>query len=354
MNLGLFLSVSDSLTKQKKTGQLERLIKYYLRPYSQKFRRIYLFTYGDSGQKFFLPRGVFLVAKPKFLPTYFYQLVLPFVHAKIIRDIDVNRVFQTPGGLPAVMAKIFFHKPYVVTYGYDYIRFTQIEHQPALTLAFSFVVPFVLHFADKIITTYSHSLKKINTVSIHNGVDPRVFKPWKHSREKYLVLSVGRLVIQKDHQRLIKVISLSRFKNKIKLIIIGLGPLRNKLLALSQKLGVDLKIIPNVSYTQLVAWYQKAAVFGLTSIIEGQVKVLLEALSAGCASVTTPFIGNMTENNLTGLIDSSNHGLAAKLDRLLSDRDLNLVLGQRARQLVIDQFDLVKLVQKEIKLLQSC
>ena len=98
MNLGLFLSVSDSLTKQTKTGQLERLIKYYLQPYSAKFNQIYLFTYGDSGQKFSLPKGVTLVPKPKFIPIFLYQLILPFIHFKVIKTIDVNRVFLTPGG----------------------------------------------------------------------------------------------------------------------------------------------------------------------------------------------------------------------------------------------------------------
>ncbi len=354
MNLGLFLSVSDSLTKQTKTGQLERLIKYYLQPYSEKFNQIYLFTYGDIGKKFSLPKGVTLVPKPKFIPIFLYQLILPFIHFKTIKTIDVNRVFQSPGGLPAVIAKIFFRKPYVVTYGYDYVRFTEIEHQPLLTFAFSLIVPLVLHFADKIITTYKNSLKDYQTISIHNAVDPRVFKPGKNPRKKYLVLSVARLVNQKDQQKLIKIISLSKFKDKIKLVIIGMGPLQKKLQNLSQVLKVNLTIIPNVSYTQLVAWYQKATVFCLTSIIEGQVKVLLEALSSGCACLTTPFIGNMTENNITGLIGANPKQLARQLDRLLSDSKLNFTLGQQARRLVIEQFDLIKMVQKEIKLLQSC
>lgn len=354
MNLGLFLSVSDSLTKQTKTGQLERLIKYYLKPYSAKFKQIYLFTYGDSGRTFSLPKRVTLVPKPKFIPIFLYQLILPFIHFKIIKTIDVNRVFQAPGGLPAVITKIFFHKPYVVTYGYDYVRFTEIEHQPFLTLAFSLIVPLVLHFADKIITTYKNSLKDYQTISIHNAVDPRVCKPGKNPKEKYLVLSVARLVNQKDQQKLIKIISLSKYKNKIKLVIIGMGPLQQKLQSLSQALKVNLTIIPNVSYTQLVAWYQKATVFCLTSIIEGQVKVLLEALSTGCACLTTPFIGNMTENNITGLIGANPKQLARQLDRLLSDSKLNFTLGQQARRLVIEQFDLIKMVQKEIKLLQSC
>jgi len=354
MNLGLFLSVSDSLKKQTKTGQLERMIKYYLRPYSKKFNHIYLFSYGDSGQKFTLPAKVTLVPKPKFIPIYLYQLILPFIHFKTIRKINVNRVFQTPGGLPALISKIFFKKPYVTTYGYDYIRFTKIEHQPILTKLFSFVIPLVLRFADKIIITFKSSLKDAKTVIIHNGTDPQSFKPGKNPKEKYLVLSVGRLVNQKNYERLIKVISLSKYKYKIKLVIIGMGPLQKKLLNLSKTLRVNLIIIPNVKHSQLIAWYQKAEVFSLTSIIEGQVKVLLEALSTECACLTTPFIGNMTKDNVTGLIGTNSKQLAHKLDQLLSDPDLNQTLGRQGRQMVIRNFDLNKLIKKEIKLLKLC
>jgi len=353
MNLGLFLSVSDSLEKQTQTGQLERLSKYYLKPYSKKFNNIYLFSYGDSGQKFILPAKVIHIPKPKYIPNYLYQLILPFIHFKIIKKIDVNRVFQTPGGLPAIICKIFFRKPYITTYGYDYIRFTKIEHQPVLTKLFSLVIPLVIRFADKIIITFKNSLNNPKAVIIHNGIDPRVFKPGKKPKEKYLVLSVGRLVHQKNYKQLIKVISLSKYKNKIKLVIIGIGPLQKQLLNFSKTLKVNLTIIPNVRHSQLVGWYQKANVFSLTSIIEGQVKVLLEALSTGCACLTTPFIGNMTKDNATGLIGENLNQLTHKLDQLLSDSDLNQTLGRQGRQMIIRDFDLKKLVQKEIKLLKS-
>ena len=354
MNLGLFLSPGDSLAKQQRTGQLERLIRYYLQPYSKKFKRIYLFAYDDFGRKYFLPKKVILMPKPRYFPNYLYQLVLPFYYFKIIKTIDVNRVFQTPGGLPALISKILWHKPYVVTYGYDYVRFAEIEHQPVLAKIFSFILPFILRFADRIIITFKNSLTNYPTVTIHNGVDPRIFKPGRNQREKYLVLSVGRLVNQKNFEWLIKTISLSRFRDKIKLVIIGLGPLQDRLINLSRELKVDLTIKPNVSHMQLVDWYQKASVFALTSRIEGQVKVLLEALSSGTACLTTPFIGNMVRNKRTGLIGVKSSHFARLLDQLLSDHGLSQRLGVLARQMIINHFDLKKLVQKEIKLLQSC
>jgi len=343
MNLGIFLSPGDSLAKQKQSGQLDRLNKYYLSAYAKYFNRIYLFSYGDNGRFFALPRNVKLIPKPKLIPNYIYQLIAPFIHRKIIKTIAVFRVFQAPGGLPAVISKIFFKKPYLVSNNYNYVYFAKIERRPILAKLLDLIVPLVLQHAHKIITP---SL-------LPNGVDPLVFKPNQSQQEKYLVLSVGRLVRQKNYELLIKVISLSRFKNKIRLVIVGTGSLQPQLEKLAKAVGVNLKFIPNQPYQQLLNWYQKATVFCLTSRIEGQSKVLLEAMSCSCACLTTPFIGNVTENNITGLIGTNVKQLAGQLDRLLSDPDLNQTLGRQARQLVIKQFDLKKLVQKEIKLLQS-
>lgn len=343
MNLGLFLSPGDSLAKQKQSGQLDRFLKYYLQPYSKEFKQIYLFTYGDSGRHYSLPANLTLIPKPKLIPNYLYQLIMVFIHWKIIKTIDVNRVFQVPGGLPAVISKIFFKKPYLVSNNYDYIYFAKIERRPILAKLLGLIVPLVLQHAHKIITP---SL-------IPNGVDPLVFKPNQSQQEKYLVLSIGRLVRQKNHELLIKVISLSRFKNKIKLVIVGSGPLRPQLVKLAETSGVNLKFIPNLPYQQLLSWYQKATVFCLTSRIEGQSKVLLEAMSSGCACLTTPFSGNIIQTGVTGLFGKDPQLLAEKLDRLLSDETLRQNLGRRARQVIIDKFDIKKLVAQEIKLYEK-
>lgn len=343
MNLGLFLSPGDSLEKQKQSGQLDRFLKYYLQPYSKEFKQIYLFTYGDRGRHYPLPANLTLISKPKLIPTYLYQLIMVFIHWKIIKTIDINRVFQVPGGLSTVISKIFFKKPYVVSNNYDYVYFAKIEHRPILAKLLGLIVPLVLRHAHKIITPSV----------IPNGVDPLVFKPKLVKQEKYLVLSVGRLVRQKNYELLIKVISLSRFNNKIKLVIIGNGPLQLRLENLAQNLKINLKIMPNVQYQDLLVWYQKAAVFALTSQIEGQPKVLLEAMSCACSCLTTPFSGNIVKDDYSGLVGVNLQELAEKLDRLLSDSALNQQLGRQARQQIRDNFDIRKLIAREIKLLKS-
>lgn len=352
MNLGIFLSPGDSLFKQKQTGQLDRLINYYLKPYIQIFDKVFVFSYGDLGFKTVLPSGVELVAKPKLIINYCYQLLLPFIHYRTIRRIDAFRVFQSPGAVPAVISKLFFKKPYAVTYGYDYFYFMRSEKRYWLALILKVVVFLSLKFADKVIVTFPENLKIKKSVLIPNGVDPSEFKPGR-AREEYLVLAVGRLTRQKNYRLLIKAVGRSRFRAKIKLVIIGRGQERLLLLKFAKKLRVNLKIVDNLEHKQLVVWYQSAAIFAMTSRYEGHPKTLIEALSCGCPTLTTQFSGNLIVDGKTGLIGRDVNTLARAIDNLLGDKYWAEKLGAAARQLAVEKYNIKKLISTEIKLLAS-
>jgi len=357
MILGLFLTPGDSLTKQKNSGHLERFINYYLKPYSKEFKKVYLFSYGDTGKKFSLPARVILVPKPISIPYQLYQFILPFLHQKTIKQINVFRVFQTIGGLPL----LFIKRPSVVTYGYHYHQFARIEGQSFKGKLINWFIRPVLNQATKIIVTSKENQKYLTDLGyknklsyIPNGVDPAIFKPAKTKPSSNLILTVGRLTHQKNHQLLLKVINSSRFKEKIKLVIIGQGPLYRILKRQISHLRLNTRIITNIPHQQLAHWYQTAAVFMLTSKIEGQPKVLLEALGSGCACLTTIFPGNVVVDGQTGLVGQSVQELTQKLDQLLDNPQQRSKLGRAARQLVKNKFDIHHLVRKEIKLIKSC
>jgi len=361
MNLGLFLTPGDSLLKQKKSGQLDRFINYYLKPYSKNFNKVYLFSYGDNNQQFSLPSNIILIPKSLFIPYQLYQFFLPFIHKNLIKTINVFRVFQAIGGLPALISKWIYKKPYLVTYGYHYHQFAQIEKQSIKAKLMFFLIKPILYFTNKVIVTSEENkeyLKKLGykekTILIPNGVDPQVFKPAQSKQSPYLILTIGRLTYQKNHQLLLKAVDLSEFKQKIKLIIIGQGKLQQSLQSQAKNLNINLKIIPSLPHNQLIKWYQKASIFTLTSSIEGQPKVLLEAMSSACACLTTSFAGNLIKDNQTGLISKNAQVLAKKLDNLFVDSHLRQRLGISAREQIIKNFDIKKLILKEIKLLKSC
>jgi len=187
---------------------------------------------------------------------------------------------------------------------------------------------------------------------IPNGVNPQKFKPLG-KKDPFLVLSIGRLTYQKNFSLLIRTIHHSKYQAKIKLILIGQGKLKSQLIKLAKKLKVNLTIYPPQPHHLLTSYYQKASVFALTSKTEGQPKVLLEALSSGCACLTTLFPGNIIINNQTGLIAQNQNQLTQKLDQLFDNQSLRSNLGQKARQEIIQKYDITKLVKKEIVLLKS-
>lgn len=101
------------------------------------------------------------------------------------------------------------------------------------------------------------------------------------------VVSVGRLVSQKDHATLVRAFSVVRARRQVRLILVGEGPERSTIEALIEELGiaddVDLPgFLPN-PYT-LIA---QASMLVLSSRREGLGVVLIEALALGTPIVST-------------------------------------------------------------------
>ena len=120
------------------------------------------------------------------------------------------------------------------------------------------------------------------------------------------------------------------------LVIVGGGTVADK--RIIQKMVAEM----NVEHQTLLAgyqqdilpWYQKAAIFVLSSRSEGQPMVLLEAMSQGCAPIATDN-DHRTQEIITaaeeGIICSTDAlSIAQALSRLLSDRTLRTLLQKGA------------------------
>ena len=102
-----------------------------------------------------------------------------------------------------------------------------------------------------------------------------------------MLLSVGRLEPEKGFETLLEAFQLVRKKRIVKLVVLGSGRLRDRLLLLAQKLGIsnDVELLGFVSNPY--PYMRHASLFVLASKREGFGNVIVEALACGTRVVST-------------------------------------------------------------------
>jgi hypothetical protein len=101
--------------------------------------------------------------------------------------------------------------------------------------------------------------------------------------------------------------------------------------------------------------YQTAAVFLNTSLHSPVPSVLLEAMSCGCAVVSTNncMIPEIIQNGKNGLVSNDPQELKGFLQLLLKDHDLAKELGNNARKTIVEKYNLERFVDNWNNLLYS-
>ena len=107
-------------------------------------------------------------------------------------------------------------------------------------------------------------------------------------------------------------------------------------------------------YSDIKKMYQDIDIVCLPSWREGFPKVLMEAASLGLPVVTTDVPGcrDAVIKNVTGILVPAKDEikLANAISKLFKDVNLRKKMGKANRELAIEKFDLVQIVNKVIKL----
>ena len=111
--------------------------------------------------------------------------------------------------------------------------------------------------------------------------------PWFTPNEPPVILSVGRIVPEKDFPTLLQAFCELRKTHAARLMLLGEGELRPKLESLAQKLGIEADISMPGFVDNPFVYMAHARLFVLTSRYEGLPTVLIEALACGCPVVST-------------------------------------------------------------------
>ena len=204
-------------------------------------------------------------------------------------------VFSLQGSSLAILISKFFKFKIIVRNGEDVLGSTIYSENIIQSLIVLLLKIFLYNFADKIITNSKGSgnslrkilIKKNKIHPIYNPYLKKIYTNSMNKRKKYL-LSVGRLVKEKDFQNLI--IAFNIIKQKIpnyKLIIIGDGQLKDELKELVNNLGLNKRILFTGWKLKLKKYYIYSRLFILNSLYEGLGNVVIDAANYNLPIITT-------------------------------------------------------------------
>lgn len=196
--------------------------------------------------------------------------------------------------------------------------------------------------------------------SIYNGVDTTEFTPAEgrpqaidgcpfDSAQHWLIGTVGRMQAVKDQTNLARAFVLAAeqqpaLRHRIRLVMVGDGPLRAESLAILEAAGVaDLAWLPGERH-DVAAIMRGLHCFVLPSLAEGVSNTILEAMASGLPVIATAVGANaeLVRHGVTGeTVPSADSGaLAAAIVRLASDPECALSLGRAGRRAAEDSFSL--------------
>lgn len=363
--LGIFPSLGGSIQSQNKDGRQALFLDYYIPTYFTQFDEVRYFSYEDENlqgenKMVFFPNRFHL-------HRYVYAWLMPFLYWKAIKTCSVIRVMQANGAIPALICKFFWRIPYIMTYGYDYTKFTQIEGHSVKAWFLNQVLPVVLKYSSRIIVTtddlrnqvQKHVRDMAKVVLIPNAVDLERFKPQSSIRVSGLpikILFVGRLERQKNLFFLLDVIAGLRVKQPILLTIVGEGRLRSKLEENVKARSLPVQLVGAVPYQKIVQYYQESDIFISTSLAEGHPKSLIEAMSCGMICIVSNCEGNhsLIKDGFSGILLALQESLwITSLGKIIDNIDCFRCLGEQAREVIKENFDISQTLNREVALLMS-
>jgi sugar transferase (PEP-CTERM/EpsH1 system associated) len=202
-------------------------------------------------------------------------------------------------------------------------------------------------------------IRKAKITTIINGVDTERFNTrdkrqlrykYGYEDEDFILGTVGRLDPIKDHHLLIKAYAgLYRKYRKIKLIIVGDGPCRQRLEVTTKTLGMKGNVHFLGKREDVPDILKLFDVFALSSIGEGLSNTILEAMATGIPVIATHVGGNseLVANGETGnLVPQGDiDRFAQALEQYILDKELAKKHGENGRLRVVSHFSLEKMVE---------
>lgn len=326
MTLGLFFTRNVSLETWVESGLIDRekaIYEYHLQ--HGLLEKVYWFTYGVHDDKYYQtlirekrldPRIIVIPAPPLFekrVWRHCYWWMLPLMHRKLYRKLDVVKSNQRPGATAAWIASKLYKIPFYFRTGYTDSSFYLMLHEQKHDRQYRRIKSkekFLYHHCDMaavssvhdqqyVCSTYGVSPNKVKLV--RNFIDIETFqKKTKIQDRLEKIVFIGRLNPQKNLYALLCAVE----QQNIDIDIYGQGSLKEQLQELAKGLKINVCFKGTVANNRIPDILNQYKYYALVSLGEGMPKTLLEAMACGCICIGTPVegISEVIEDGVNGFL----------------------------------------------------
>ena len=360
MHVILLFTYGYSLKLWHESGALERELTYYKRLSREGNIKFTFITFGEeddlnySNEFDIFPIYKYLKIRKSRTLSYLQSFYIPFIIKKNINDFDLIKQNQLIGSWISILLKILTGKPLFIRTGYDMYKFS-IEDDKKWFVRFLYKKLTALSLKYSDLYSVSNAQDKYFLNKNFTNKNKIVIRPnWVLSaerssienRNKNSILNVGRLERQKNQIELIRALKNTDFN----LVIYGEGSLKNFLLQKSNELNVQTKINNVVQYHDLLEIYKQYKFFVLSSDFEGNPKVLLEAMAAGCIVIAKNIPNNkeLIKNSEDGFLYSDEKELKSLFDNFTKGNIDFVSISNKAIKKVENNYSIEKLLRDEI------
>lgn len=316
-------------------------------------------------------------------PIRHFFIFLKIIFSGLRHDvIFAQDVFSV--GFPAVCASKIIRKPFIVRVPGDYaweqgvqnynvtdsIEVFQNKKYSSAVERMRSVEKYVTRNATSVIAPSKYfarivdgwrgvaSSKKVE--AIYNGIDIKKIDQYKKntyesSGDFKTISSAGRMVPWKEFESLIRLLS---SHSDWKLVLIGDGPDKERLIKIAQDIKVSERVVFHKNMTQENLWETLADsdLFVLNSSFESFSYQAVEVMALGVPLVATDAcnLSEIIDSGINGvLIPSGNQGiLESEVSRFFSDVSYREKIGQ-AGAIKAQDFEIEKTLTKLLEVLQS-
>lgn len=361
--LALFFTAGISLKTWHDIGMMDREVAIY-NELSKHFKHIYFFTYGDKEDlkfKSYLADNITIIPKKYISNSLLYSFMIPFIHHKILKDVDILKTNQMWGSWSAVLTKLIYRKKLVVRTGYMLsINLMKSNPKSRRKWVMKSIEMIAYKMGDAIITSsqsnFEYVKKNYNPSGIHalipNYVETKVFKPLNTEKKRGSICFIGRLSQEKNLFALLESLKGLSYT----LTIIGSGGQEEQLKKFANKNGINANFLGNVPNHKLPKILNQHELFILPSFYENMPKTLLEAMACGMPVIGTNVkgINEVIKHGKNGILCNTDaNSIREAIVTLMKDEELKQKLGENARKTIVEDYSLDNLAKKELELMEG-